>query len=392
MSALRQSCAATGLRRAAATTTLRAMSTQKRAAPNDLSSEAISKMKMAELKEELRERELPVTGTRSDLVARLCESCGVKPTRGAPPMKRKKSATSILREQWREELPTLTMGKSGVGEDPLASVAPAPDGCVKVVAWNVNGLRALLRKEGTLEAYVAAEKPDVFCMSETKVSEDWVNTEGKALLPEYHAWWNCAEKKGYSGTAMFSKVKPLRVVKALGAPEHDAEGRLIALEFNELWVVHTYVPNAGQGLKRLDYRTQEWDAALQAFLEEKRKEKPVVWTGDLNVAVENRDIHDPPGNLDKSAGFTLAERNNFREFLERGWVDAFRRQHPDLHQFSYWGFRGNNREKNKGWRLDYVVANEEFADKVVDSFIRYTVVGSDHVPTGAALRTELTGE
>lgn len=163
-------------------------------------------MKMAELKEELRERELPVTGTRSDLVARLCESCGVKPTRGAvrcaaggeqrprscarpavtapalgrsraqPPVKRQKSATSILREQWRAELPTLTMGKSGVGEDPLASVTPTPDGCVKVVAWNVNGLRALLRKEGALQAYVAAEKPDVFCMSETKVSDDWVHT------------------------------------------------------------------------------------------------------------------------------------------------------------------------------------------------------------------------
>jgi exodeoxyribonuclease III len=266
---------------------------------------------------------------------------------------------------------------------------------VKVVAWNVNGLRAVLKRDDSahLRAYVAQEDPDVLCLSETKIGADELQKLDD-FLPQYaHQFWSCATKKGYSGTAIFSKTKPLRVKDAIvvgahtpkasgkataDAHEEDQEGRFLAAEFAGFWVVHTYVPNAGGALERLDYRTTQWDRAMERELcaLERDSGKPVVWCGDLNVAHEEIDIHDPKGNRNKSAGFTDQERESFSQILAAksgaespglgdGFVDTFRALHPEEQQFSYFSYRFNARARNKGWRLDYFVASRALLPRVV---------------------------
>lgn len=269
----------------------------------------------------------------------------------------------------------------------------------KIVAWNVNGLRAILKRDESvhLRAYVAQEDPDVFCLSETKICSDELQ-KLENFLPHYeHQYWACATKKGYAGTAIFSKTKPLSVRDEIILGNHeskgvtkaanggkDQEGRFLALEFNQFWLVHTYVPNAGGKLERLDFRTSQWDKAMVQELKEMEQTKPVIWCGDLNVAHQEIDIHNPKGNR-KSAGFTDEERESFGKILESGFVDTFRYLHPEKVEYSYFGYRNNMRAKNKGWRLDYFVVSKALMAKVRLSYIRQSVVGSDHLPIGLEL-------
>ncbi len=248
---------------------------------------------------------------------------------------------------------------------------------------NVNGLRALLRAGDALSKYSAMEMPDVLCLSETKISDDLVGSFS-SLLPEYdHRYWSCATTKGYSGTAIFSRVKPISVIRGLGSAKHDSEGRLIALEFDKLFVVHTYVPNAGMKLERLEYRTKEWDVDMLAMLVRLRERKPVVWCGDLNVAFEDIDIHDPKANRNKSPGFTDAERANFGRVLSAGFTDTFRSRNQGVQRFSYWSHRMDLRARNKGWRLDYMMLSHP--DALREAEIRPMVMGSDHCPVVCSL-------
>ncbi|KAL4123536.1 hypothetical protein PRIC2_009389 [Phytophthora ramorum] len=273
------------------------------------------------------------------------------------------------------------------------------DADMKIVAWNVNGLRAVLKRDESvhLRAYVAQEDPDILCLSETKICRDELQ-KLEDFLPQYtHQFWSCAVKKGYASTAIFSKTKPLSVKDeiVLGVHESkgatkednggkDQEGRFLALEFPKFWLVHTYVPNAGGKLERLDFRTNQWDKAMLREMKEMEKTKPVIWCGDLNVAHQEIDIHNPKGNR-KSAGFTDQERESFGEILDSGYVDTFRRLHPDKVEYSYFGYRNNMRAKNKGWRLDYFVVSEALMPKVRSSYIRSSVIGSDHLPVGLEL-------
>ncbi|KAH7491097.1 DNA-(apurinic or apyrimidinic site) endonuclease, chloroplastic [Phytophthora ramorum] len=273
------------------------------------------------------------------------------------------------------------------------------DADMKIVAWNVNGLRAVLKRDESvhLRAYVAQEDPDILCLSETKICRDELQ-KLEDFLPQYtHQFWSCAVKKGYASTAIFSKTKPLSVKDeiVLGVHESkgatkegnggkDQEGRFLALEFPQFWLVHTYVPNAGGKLERLDFRTSQWDKAMLREMKEMEKTKPVIWCGDLNVAHQEIDIHNPKGNR-KSAGFTDQERESFGEILDSGYVDTFRRLHPDKVEYSYFGYRNNMRAKNKGWRLDYFVVSEALMPKVRSSYIRSSVIGSDHLPVGLEL-------
>ncbi|KDO24512.1 hypothetical protein SPRG_10327 [Saprolegnia parasitica CBS 223.65] len=267
-------------------------------------------------------------------------------------------------------------------------VIPAPSSSAqyRVLAWNVNGLRAVLKKDNYFRAYIAREDPDVLCLSETKIDDASLGAV-RNILPQYgHQYWKCATQKGYSGTAMFSKTKPLRVLDEITVDgQVDDEGRFLALEFEKFWLVHTYVPNAGQKLDRLEYRTKKWDTALFAKLKELEATKPVVWCGDLNVAYEEIDIHDPKGNRNKSAGFTDAERESFGSLLADGFVDTFRSKYPETQTFSYFSYRFGAREKNKGWRLDYFVASKALLPHVEDSAIRSAITGSDHLPIALTL-------
>ena len=249
----------------------------------------------------------------------------------------------------------------------------------KLVAWNVNGLRAVLKRDDSihLRAYVAQEDPDIFCLSETKICCDELK-KLEDFLPHYkHQFWSCAVKKGYASTAIFSKIQPLSVrdeliignheskgVTKAANGEKDQEGRFLALEFDKFWLVHTYVPNAGSKLERLDFRTKQWDKAMLREMKEMEKSKPVIWCGDLNVAHQTIDIHDPKGNR-KSAGFTVEERQSFSEILDSGFVDTFRHLHPDKVEYSFFGYRNNMRAKKKGWRLDYFVVSKALMPIVV---------------------------
>ncbi|KAF1326032.1 Exodeoxyribonuclease iii, partial [Globisporangium splendens] len=265
---------------------------------------------------------------------------------------------------------------------------------LKIAAWNVNGLRALLKKEESIHmrAYLAQEDADVVCLSETKIDRDELQKLENLWSQYEFQYWSCATKKGYSGTAIFSKTKPLSVKDEIivEGKKADDEGRFLALEYDKYWLVHTYanpywillmqVPNAGQKLERLDFRTKKWDAAMLAMLQDLEKTKPVVWCGDLNVAHQEIDIHDPKSNRNKSPGFTDAERESFGTILSAGFVDTFRHLHPEEQQFSYFSYRFNARAKNKGWRLDYFVVSQALLGKVEASAIRSSVTGSDHVP------------
>ncbi|KAG9444983.1 hypothetical protein H6P81_016323 [Aristolochia fimbriata] len=268
---------------------------------------------------------------------------------------------------------------------------PLPDGTksFKLMSWNVNGLRALLKLE-VCSALELAQKEnfDVLCLQETKLQEKDVEKIKETLLEGYdHSFWTCSVAKlGYSGTAIISRVKPLSVRYGLGILDHDSEGRLVTVEFEKFYLLSAYVPNSGDGLKRLSYRIEKWDPSLSNYMKELQKSKPVILTGDLNCAHQEIDIHDPAGNR-RSAGFTAEERESFGvNFLSNGFVDTFRHQHPGVVGYTYWGYRHGARATNKGWRLDYFLVSQCIADEVHDSYICPEITGSDHCPIGLVLK------
>ncbi|KAF9596884.1 hypothetical protein IFM89_013932 [Coptis chinensis] len=276
--------------------------------------------------------------------------------------------------------------------NPRTMRPPPLDDCtnfVKLISWNVNGLRALLKLD-TLSAFALRENFDILCLQETKLqaSEKDVEKIKERLIDGYeNSFWTCSVSKlGYSGTAIISRIKPLSVRYGLGILDHDSEGRLVTLEFDTFYLISGYVPNSGDGLRRLTYRVTQWDPSLSNYMKELEKSKPVILTGDLNCAHQEIDIFNPSGNK-RSAGFTIEERESFEmNFLSKGFVDTFRRQHPGVVGYTYWGFRHGGRVDNKGWRLDYFLVSESIADLVHDSYIMPHITGSDHCPIGLILK------
>ncbi|KAL3682047.1 hypothetical protein R1sor_000069 [Riccia sorocarpa] len=260
---------------------------------------------------------------------------------------------------------------------------------MKLLSWNVNGLCALMKKRNEfLVELVEEESFDVICMQETKLQEKEVERISTSLPPEYcHSFWNCSTAKlGYAGSALISKVKPILVRHGLGIPHHDQEGRLITAEFDKFYLVAGYVPNAGQKLENLEYRTGDWDSSVSQYLKELEKKKPVIYAGDLNCATDDIDISNPAGNR-RNAGFTNEERESFKtNYLEKGFVDTFRQQHPKVVGYTFWSYRSGARSKNNGWRLDYFLASEGLMDQIHDSYMRPDVIGSDHCPIGLIVK------
>ena len=244
---------------------------------------------------------------------------------------------------------------------------------MKLISWNVNGLRACLDK-GFMDFFKEAEA-DVFCLQEIKLSQGQLDLE----MPGYHQYWNYAAKKGYSGTAMFCRQEPVSVAYGIGIPEHDHEGRVITAEFPEYYVVTVYTPNSQRELTRLSYR-MEWEAAFLAYLKKLEEKKPVIFCGDLNVAHKEIDLKNPKSNR-RNAGFTDEERGCFTKVLESGFVDSFRHFYPDLEgAYSWWSYMANSRARNIGWRIDYFVCSQALAGQLKDAKIHAQVMGSDHCP------------
>ena len=244
---------------------------------------------------------------------------------------------------------------------------------MRFISWNVNGLRAVVGK-GFMDYFNFADA-DIFSVQETKLQEGQIDlkTEG------YYQYWNYAEKKGYSGTAVFTKIKPLNVTYGIGIDEHDKEGRVITLEFENFFYVTAYVPNSQAENARLEYRVK-WEDDMRDYLVELKNIKPVVFCGDLNVAHEEIDLKNPKPNIGK-AGFTYEEREKFTELLKSGFVDTFRYFYPDKTGiYSWWSYRFKAREKNAGWRIDYFVVSDDIADKMKDAVIHTDIMGSDHCP------------
>jgi len=244
---------------------------------------------------------------------------------------------------------------------------------MKLISWNVNGLRACVQK-GFMD-YFNEMDADFFCLQETKLQAGQIELE----LPGYHQYWNYAEKKGYSGTAIFTKHKPLSVVYGIGIEEHDQEGRVITLEYDEFYMITCYTPNSQNELARLPYR-MTWEDAFRDYLKELDKKKPVIMCGDLNVAHKEIDLKNPKTNHN-NAGFTDEERNKMTELLGAGFIDTYRYFYPDVKDvYSWWSYRFQARTKNAGWRIDYFIASERLKDKLVDAKIHTSVMGSDHCP------------
>ena len=243
----------------------------------------------------------------------------------------------------------------------------------KMISWNVNGIRACVQK-GFLETFAALDA-DLFCLQETKLQAGQID-----LAPEgYHAYWNYADKKGYSGTAIFTKEEPIAVFNGMDIQKHDTEGRLITLEFETFYFLTCYTPNAQDGLRRIDYR-MEWEDDFRAYLQSLDKTKPVIFCGDLNVAHEEIDLKNPKSNRG-NAGFSDEERGKFGELLAAGFTDSFRYLYPDRRDaYSWWSYRFRAREKNAGWRIDYFLVSDRIAPQIVDAKIHTEIFGSDHCP------------
>ena len=243
----------------------------------------------------------------------------------------------------------------------------------KFISWNVNGIRACVQK-GFLDSFKELDA-DIFCLQETKLQAGQIDLD----LPGYHQYWNYAEKKGYSGTAVFTKEEPVSVFLGMDKAEHDTEGRLITLEYENFYFVCCYTPNAQDGLKRIDYR-MKWEDDLREYLSSLSRNKPVVYTGDLNVAHNEIDLKNPKSNRG-NAGFSDEEREKFSQLLEAGFTDSFRYLYPDVEgAYSWWSYRFQARQKNAGWRIDYFVVSDYIKDKIIDSKIHPEIFGSDHCP------------
>ena len=249
---------------------------------------------------------------------------------------------------------------------------------LKLISWNVNGLRACCDK-GFREEFARLDA-DFFCLQETKMQAGQLDLQFEG----YQSYWNYAEKKGYSGTAIFTRHQPLSVVYGIGVEEHDHEGRVITLEMEQFYLITVYVPNSQDGLKRLDYR-MTWEDAFLAYLQQLEEKKPVVVCGDLNVAHQEIDLKNPKSNR-KNAGFTDEERAKFTQWLNAGFTDTFRYFYPDQKDiYSWWSYRFKAREKNAGWRIDYFVTSISLNEKLVDAKIHTDVYGSDHCPVELTL-------
>ena len=250
---------------------------------------------------------------------------------------------------------------------------------MKLISWNVNGIRACVQK-GFLDFFKEADA-DIFCIQESKMQEGQLDLE----LEGYHQYWNYAEKKGYSGTAIFTKQEPLSVQYGIGIEEHDKEGRVITLEFKDFYMVTVYTPNSQNELARLPYR-MKWEDDFLAYLKNLEKTKPVIFCGDLKVANKEIDLKNPKTNR-KNAGFTDEERQKFTEVLEAGFIDTFRYFYPDVEEiYSWWSYRFSARAKNAGWRIDYFCVSECLKDRLVDAKIFTEVMGSDHCPVQLELK------
>ena len=249
---------------------------------------------------------------------------------------------------------------------------------MKFISWNVNGLRACVGKGFT--EFLLSEDADLFCVQETKLQEGQIALE----LPGYHQYWNYAEKKGYSGTAIFTKKEPLCVSYGIGIPQHDHEGRVITLEYPEDYFITVYTPNSQNELARLDYRMQ-WEDDFLSYLQKLEEKKPVIFCGDLNVAHREIDLKNPKTNR-RNAGFTDEERAKFTTLTEAGFIDTFRHFYPDLEgAYSWWSYRFNARAKNAGWRIDYFLVSQCLKEKLQDAVIYKDIMGSDHCPIGLSI-------
>ena len=250
---------------------------------------------------------------------------------------------------------------------------------MKLISWNVNGIRACVQK-GFLDFFQEVDA-DIFCIQESKMQEGQLELK----LEGYHQYWNYAEKKGYSGTAIFTKQEPISVQYGIGIEEHDQEGRVITLEFEDFYMVTVYTPNSQDGLKRLDYRMQ-WETDFLAYLKKLEEKKGVIFCGDLNVAHQENDLKNPKTNR-KNAGFTDEERAKFGEVLKAGFIDTFRYFYPDVEgAYSWWSYRMNARARNAGWRIDYFCVSECLKDRLEDAKILSDVMGSDHCPVQLDLK------
>ena len=252
---------------------------------------------------------------------------------------------------------------------------------MRIISYNVNGIRAVVGK--TFSEDMQAQAPDVICLQETKATPEQV-AAAVAPLSEYQVFANSAERKGYSGTAILTKVAPISVTYDIGLPDHDSEGRVICAEFDSFYLVTVYVPNSGSELLRLGYR-QTWDAAFLNYLKALETNKPVVVCGDFNVAHRAIDLARPKENYNKAAGYMQEEIDGMNGFAGAGLLDSFRLMHPETVKYSWWSYRAGAREKNVGWRIDYFLISEAFLPQLQDAFILNDVFGSDHCPVGVVL-------
>ncbi len=245
---------------------------------------------------------------------------------------------------------------------------------MKLISWNVNGIRAVLKK-GFMD-FIEEHDPDILCLQETKATPDQVELD----LPQYpYKLWNSAEKKGYSGTAVFSKVQPVTTVNGINTPEHDSEGRVITAEYPDFFLVNVYTPNSKRGLERLPYRQEEWDPAFLNYVKALEKTRPVIFCGDLNVAHKEIDLARPADNR-RNAGFTDEERAGFDNIVNAGFIDTFREFEKEGGHYSWWSYMANAREKNIGWRIDYFCVSSALRPRLKGASILANIMGSDHAP------------
>ena len=250
---------------------------------------------------------------------------------------------------------------------------------MKLISWNVNGLRAVITKG--FKDFFDKMDADIFCLQETKMQENQIDDKIKEIFKQYNCYWNSAEKKGYSGTAIFTKKTPIKVTYGIGIEEHDKEGRVITLEFDKFYMVNCYTPNSKRELERLEYR-MVWEDEFRKYLLKLNETKPVIICGDLNVAHKEIDLKNPKTNR-RNAGFTDEERGKMTELLNAGFTDTFRYLYPDKTEcYSWWSYMFKAREKNAGWRIDYFIVSKSIEKDIKDSYIFSEVLGSDHCPVG----------